>query len=428
VKITLINTMDVQGGAARAAYRLHKGLRGIGAESTYFVRDRRLNEPTVRQFIPDPSDAAVRHRAKCKAQLASAYNAYQETRDTDMEDLSSERVDGDENFFVQRPPADIFNLHWVAGFVDYHMFFTLERTNSPVVWTLHDMNPFTGGCHYDGGCNRFREQCGKCPVLGSDADTDITRDTFAAKAAIFEKWPDDRLHIVAPSQWLRDAARSSALFRKFDTTCIPYGIETDVYRPMDKLLARSRLGLPADARVVFFISHHVGQARKGFHELVEALSLMPDTKNLILIGIGDKANIPVDAPFRVLQIKYISNDEKIAEIYSAADITALPSRQDNLPNTMLESLSCATPVVGFRVGGIPDMIKDGETGFLGDAGNVESLGAALVDAFSDMDRLRECGLRGRTLIEKQHTLSAQAHTYMELYQSMHDVARAKRGY
>ncbi len=428
MKITLINTLDVQGGAARAAHRLHKGLCEIGANSTYFVRDRRLKDPTVRQFIPDPSDSAVAYRKERKAALTAAYDAYKDTRDPDIEQFSQERVDGDENFFIQRPPADVINLHWVAGFVDYPLFFTPERTRSPVVWTLHDMNPFTGGCHYDAGCDRFQDRCGTCPLLGSEIENDLTREIFEAKVRIFDQWPADQLHIVAPSQWLRDAAKSSTIFSKFNATCIPYGIETDVFRPMDKLEARAKLGLPADARVVLFISHQVGLARKGFRELVRALSLMPDTKNLILLGIGDKANVPVDAPFQVAQIKYISDDHQVAQIYSAADITALPSRQDNLPNTMLESLSCGTPVVGFRAGGIPDMIKDGETGFLADVGNIGALSAAFVEAFSDLTRLRDCGLRGRALMEKQHTLAAQAHAYMDLYEKMDKTARLKRGY
>ncbi len=148
MRVALINTMDLKGGAARAAYRLHKGLRGSGVNSTYYVRDQIKSDPTIRRFVPDPAPEVARHRATCKTAREAAYNAYALTRSPDIELFSQDQVDGDENFFVQLPRADVLNLHWVAGFVDYSMFFT-GRVRQPVVWTLHDMNPFTGGCHYD---------------------------------------------------------------------------------------------------------------------------------------------------------------------------------------------------------------------------------------------------------------------------------------
>lgn len=141
MRVALINTMDLKGGPARAAYRLHKGLCGIGVDSTYYVRDQTKSDPTIRRFIPDPAP----HRATCKTAREAAYNAYAMTRSPDIELFSQDQVDGDKNFFVQMPRADVLNLHWVAGFVDYRKFFT-GRVRQPVVWTLHDMNPFTGEC------------------------------------------------------------------------------------------------------------------------------------------------------------------------------------------------------------------------------------------------------------------------------------------
>ena len=218
MRILQINTLDVQGGAARAAYRLHRGLISVGADSTYFVREKRTRDDTVRKFIPDPSPAAVAHRAQRKAELDAAYDVYKETRSPDIEQFSQERVVGDENFYIQRPRADVINLHWVAGFVDYPLFFTPERTDVPVVWTLHDMNPFTGGCHFDQECGRFRTRCGACPLLGSTAEEDLTTRIFDTKAGIFANWSAERIHIVAPSTWLVSVARSSALFSKYDGT------------------------------------------------------------------------------------------------------------------------------------------------------------------------------------------------------------------
>ncbi len=427
MRIVQINTLDVQGGAARAAYRLHRGLVSIGANSTYFVREKRTRDDTVRKFIPDPSPVAIAHRAAEKAALETAYDAYKATRSPDIEQFSQERVDGDENFFIQRPRAEIINLHWVAGFVDYHLFFTPERIDVPVVWTLHDMNPFTGGCHFDQGCGRFRTRCGQCPLLGSSEGEDLTTRIFDAKSTIFAKWPVEKLHIVAPSHWLVGEAKSSALFGKYDGTCIPNSIEIDLFKPMDKMAARAALGLPLNARIVLFMSHQVSLARKGFRELVQALSLLPDTRDLVLIGVGDKTNVAIDSPVRIAMVNYVGDDATVAALYSAADITAVPSQQDNLPNTMLESMSCGTPVVGFDVGGIPDMVKEGDTGFLAPAGSIPGLGAAFMTAFSDKERLQECGRRARARVERHHSPEVQAKAYLALYERiLENAARSAR--
>ncbi len=275
MRVALINTMDMKGGAARAAFRLHKGLRGAGIDSTYYVRDQTNPDPTIRRFVPDP--AAEHRRLTEKAQRQAAYDAYAATRSPDIELFSQERVDGDENFFIQMPRADVINLHWVAGFVDYHTFFT-SRITKPVVWTLHDMNPFTGGCHYDQGCNKFKTACTACPLLGTTDPNDLSHRVFSAKAEILRQWPRTMLHIVTPSRWLAEEARNSTLFGRLEATVIPNSLETDVFVPMDKAAARAKLKLPQDARVVLFVSNHIKLARKGFHDLVHALSLVPDAR------------------------------------------------------------------------------------------------------------------------------------------------------
>lgn len=419
MRVALINTMDGKGGAARAAYRLHKGLCGLGVNSTYFVRDQTSADPTIRRYVPDPAPAAANHRATCKAAREAAYNAYAATRSPDIELFSQERLDGDENFFVQLPRADVINLHWVAGFVDYHTFFS-QRIDRPVVWTLHDMNPFTGGCHYDQGCGKFRTACGACPLLGTADPDDLSQRVFAAKADLFRDWPRHMLRIVAPSKWLADEARSSALFKKFDATVIPNSVETDIFKPMDRDAARAALKLPPDANIVLFVSNHIGLARKGFRELIHALSLVPDLENLVLVGIGDSHILTVDAPFRVMQIEHVGDDAKTAMLYAAADVMAIPSRQDNLPNTILESLSCGTPVVGFGVGGIPDVVREDETGYLAAPGHVPGLSLAFMKAFSDPERLRACGRRGRQLIVQSYSLDTQARAYAALYEQTFD--------
>jgi glycosyltransferase involved in cell wall biosynthesis len=413
VRVALINTMDMKGGAARAAFRLHKGLRGLGVESTYYVRDQTNPDPSIRRFVPNPAD--LQTRVSAKAMRDAAYNVYAATRSPDIELFSQERVDGDENFFIQMPRADVINLHWVAGFVDYHTFFT-PRVTKPVVWTLHDMNPFTGGCHYDQGCGKYKSQCAACPLLGTDDPHDLSSKVFAGKKAMLDAWPAARLKIVTPSRWLAEEARASALFQRFEATVIPNGLETDVFKPMNKAEARAKLNLPPDARIVLFVSNHIRLARKGFRELVHALSLVPDAHNLLLVGVGDSHILSVEAPFKVQQIEHVNDDATTAMIYAAADVMAIPSRQDNLPNTILESMSCGTPVVGFAAGGIPDLVREDETGFLAPPGNVAALSLAFMKAFENVEHLRNCGARGRTMVERDYSLAAQATAYRAFYE------------
>ena len=429
MRILHINTFDVRGGAARAAHRLHKSLLSAGADSTYFVQHRRIPDDTVRPFIPDPSPAAVAYRTQRKAQRDAAYAAYAATRSPYLETFSQESVDGDENFFIQRPRADIINLHWISSFVDYHLFFTPERTDVPVVWTLHDMNPLTGGCHFDDGCDRFKTHCGACPLLGSTQEHDLSWRVFEEKAKIFANWPADALHIVGPSRWTEKTANESALFGKFASTWIPHSIDIDAFKPVDKFKARATLGLPLHAKIVLFISHKTEIPRKGLRELVQALSLLPDTKDLLLLVVGDTTR-PQDfaAPFRTAFVNYLGDDNLVSALYSAVDVTAVPSKQDVGPLTMLESMACGTPVVGFDIGGVPDMVVEGETGFLAPAGNVPAFSAAFSAALSDADRLKDYGVKGRALVEQQYAPGVQAAAYLTLYERLTEAARCKRGY
>ena len=423
MKVTVLNSMDVTGGAARAAYRLVQGLRGQGQPVRYFVRDRKSADPDIVQYVPDTSPDSMAIRIKQAQTLQTAFDTYAETRDPNMEIFTYPDIDADPSFFDQLPKADLYNLHWIPNLVNYPQFFDPKVVQQPVVWTLHDQGPFTGGCHYDELCARFTDTCGACPLLGSDDPKDLSARNLEVKQTAMADWPDHKLHVVAPSQWLANEARRSALFGRFEVSCIPYGLETDVFRPYEKAATREELGMPQDAKVILFVANHLKLRRKGFQNLMKSLSLYPKPDELLLLGVGGSHEEDLQMPFRLAQANYIGDDSTMAKLYSAADVTAIPSFQDNLPNTMLESLACGTPVVGFDVGGLPDLVKEGETGFLARSEKVVDLGTAFVTALSDLDRLVEMGQRGRAVIEANHKLSDQANAYMQLFESM--LARAE---
>ena len=421
--VTLLNLMDAQGGAARSAYRLMLGLQAIGQPVKYFVGQQSVPNPDIVTYQPDGSPQALLNRHNKIQESQKAFDVYAATRDPNMEIFTYPSTDGDLSFFDQLPKADVYNPHWIAGFLDYPLFFNPERTTTPVVWTLHDQGPFTGGCHYDELCGRFTDACGACPLLGSDDPNDLSAKNFQIKKDALAQWPDHMMHIVSPSRWLAEEARKSALFGRFDVSCIPYGIETDVFRPYDQATCREEIGLPQDAKIILFVANHLKLRRKGFQNLMNALSLYPNPEELMLLGVGASHEEELSMPFRLAQADYVDNDSTMAKLYSAADVTAIPSFQDNLPNTMLESMACGTPVVAFDVGGIPDLVKDGETGFLARSEKVVDLGTAFVTALSDLTRLKEMGEIGRQKMEAEHKLADQATAYIPLYEQMVSQAR-----
>lgn len=323
----------------------------------------------------------------------------------------------------QIPSCDVINLHWVAHFVDYRLLGALMSRRLPIVWTLHDMNPFTGGCHYDNGCGRYMDCCGACPQLGSTIDADPSRRAWKRKQRALQELESDCLHLVAPSQWMADAVRRSSLLGRFPVTTIPYGLDVDIFSPRSAEVGRRALEIPCDASVVLFVAHSVSVQRKGLALLSQALASLHDLPALFLLSLGSGAP-DVEGNIPHLHVGHISQERLLALLYSTADVYVVPSLQDNLPNTVLESLACGTPVVGFDVGGIPDMVRPGVTGLLAPVGEVVGLSAAIAEVLQDDVRRAEMSRNSRCVAEDEYSLKVQAQRYLELYESL--VRRQKR--
>jgi glycosyltransferase involved in cell wall biosynthesis len=287
----------------------------------------------------------------------------------------------------------------------------------PVFWTLHDMNAFTGGCHYDAGCGRYEQSCGTCPQLDSGRPDDVSHRIWLRKKRAFAQIALDQLHFISPSHWLADTLKRSSLLANRPVTVIPYGVDIDDFAPRDRRLARNVLGIPPDAAAILFVADSVENRRKGFARLAEVLADLRDVPNLWAISVG--RNKPV-ANFSAehLHLGYVDNDRLLSLIYSAADAFAIPSLQDNLPNTVLESMACGTPVVGFDVGGIPDMVRPGVTGFLAPMGDVTAFRVALSTLLQDSVLRAELAANCRRLAKEEYALDIQASHYLRLYKSV----------
>jgi glycosyltransferase involved in cell wall biosynthesis len=416
MKIVHLSTSDISGGAARAAHRLHTGLRRLSYGSSMFVANRASVDPTVITFVP-PIDLSNRLRRRLRRErITRSFMRYRVSRPASYERFSDDRTQHGAALVHQLPPGDVVNLHSIASFIDYRTFFAAVPQHTPVVWTLHDMNPFTGGCHYDDGCGRYMDGCGVCPQLGSDDAADLSHKIWERKRKIFAQIKPGRLHIVTPSHWMAGMVKCSILLGGCPVTVIPYGLDVDDFAPRPRCPARNILGVPQNARVVLFVAEAMEIRRKGFALLAKALAGLADLTNLFVISVG-RRKPAIDTQFPHLHLGHISNDRLLSLVYSAADILVCPALQENLAQTALESLACGTPIVGFAVGGFPDMVRQGVTGLLVPPQDVPALRAAIADSLQDVSRRAEMAANCRRIAVEEYSLEVQARRYVELYQA-----------
>lgn len=416
MKIVHLNTNDNIDGAGRAAYRLHKGLRGKGIDSYMFVQRKRTSDSTVVAYNLPRSLLERLSRRLLQFRLTLDRASYRSSRPSGYERFSPPRTLFRGDLVAQIPPADVLNLHSIADFVDYPSFFERNKTN-PIVWTLHDMEPFTAGCHYDFGCDKYTTQCAACPQLGSRQRSDLAFRAWKSKQLAYSQIDPGRLHLVALNRWMVGEVQRSAILRQFPLTIIPNGLDVEVFAPRDRGFARQVLGIPDGARVVLFVSSSVKTRRKGFAFLTQAFAQIKDFGNMLLLSVGEGTpELTSSGPH--IHMDVIGNDRLLSLVYSAADAFVIPSLQDNLPNTVLESFACGTPVVGFAVGGVHDLVSTGETGFLAPVEDATALAQAVCDLLSDRDRWHTMSVRCRQRAIQEYSLDVQAERYARLYEQV----------
>lgn len=412
---------DALGGAARAAYRLHRALPTIGIDSQMLVAIKRSQEPS----ILDGGSIINRIAGRISSHWDQCYVRSYKSRKPLLFSPAKAKTRT-----VQRAnkiSTDIYHLHWITnGFLRVEDLRTLEK---PLVWTLHDLWGFTGGCHYGEGCSRFENECGSCPLLDSRVQKDLSRETWERKRSA---WRDIDLTLIAPSRWMARMAASSALFRSRRIEVIPYCLDTQVFCPTECAVARRRLSLPHDKQVVLFSAlTGDGDKRKGLHLLKSAFESLAKNGNagpicLAVAGMNGEKRAS-SFSFDVHYLGILKREEEMALACAAADVFVAPSMEDNLPNTVLEALSCGTPCVAFDIGGMRDMIEHQKNGYLARPFDTDDLAGGIKWVLANGNRRRSLGEAARNKVVAEYGFDRIARRHLRLYEELTLATKRSRG-
>lgn len=417
MKIIHLNTYDGNGGAGRACLRLSNALRGDGVDSSVMVYYKFGKNPAIINLSNGIfAKAKAIFNIMAERYLAKLFVKALKTP------FSLQWFGKSLHRNSALKEADVIHLHWINhGFLSPKFLAALDELEKPIVWTFHDSNAFTGGCHVRYSCENFHQQCGDCPLLRFSGKNDLSHVNWTRKQKAYSKL---NFHVVAPSKWMAASVKQSSLLGIRNITVIPNTIESDVFKPYVKTEAKKILKIAADKFVImsgFMPSKN--DKHKGTQYLIHALNelasrseIANDKIELVIFGNKDTENMP-EFPFKTTFLGTINKDEHLAKCYSAADAFILPSLEDNLPNTVMESLACATPVIAFKTGGIPDMVKHLENGYLADYKSASDLADGIEWLYLHGDR-ESIQKEARRTILMDFSPSVIADRHLALYKTL----------
>ncbi|SKB57397.1 glycosyltransferase family 4 protein [Dyadobacter psychrophilus] len=409
-----LSNFHLEGGAGVAAARLHRALLKSNVESQLLV-----SKPTHEELgVSGLSHHGLESRKALARFIGERLYFYPQEKDASVRFAFSPAefgADISNHPLVQQ--ADIIHLHWINfGFLSIDSLDKLFLLGKPIVWTLHDMWTFTGGCHYSRGCENFLTHCQYCPYLAKPEEYDISFRQFERKQEIYKK---AKMALISPSQWLDNLVKKAALTVGIASLSIPNCIDTDLFKPLEKTEIRRRLNLPVSKKLILFAGANTSDPRKGFIYFKQALEKIGLLASEIEVMVLGKANPKMMAafPLPVHYLGKISSPAKMVEAYNAADMIVVPSLEDNLPNTIMEAMSCGTPAVGFATGGIPEMIDHQVNGYIALQASAHSLAEGIEWVLEDQNNAR-MSENARTKVLETYAESIVAAQYQQLYQSL----------
>ncbi len=410
--ILQIGTFHKEGGAAVAALRLKQALVRAGEDCQLLVH----NSDTFQENVTPWADTNFKKKLAWLQFVGERLAFLPNEKDASVRFAFSPAAVGadiSKHPLVQK--AAILHLHWINfGFLSLSDLAKLFALNKPIIWTMHDMWAITGGCHYSRGCTKFRDHCHNCPYLSNPGAYDISFEQFETKANLYK---NPNLTFVSPSNWLTNLTQLAPLRFHHNAITIPNCIDTEIYRPIDKYAAREKLELPVAKKLILFSGVNTADPRKGYHYFEEAInSLNRMDVEVLIFGKGkpeDFKNLRVKVHF----LGKISDPQKLIAAYSAADLIAVPSLEDNLPNTIMEAMACGTPAVGFNTGGIAEMIDHLENGYVAEAADSNSLAKGFNYILDQLDT-KKLGNAARKKVLASYSESQIAKQYITLYKSV----------
>lgn len=412
MKVVLICTSEKKGGAAVACDRLMKALQKADMEVKRIVLDKSTQNPDVLSVNGS-------FRLKIWNKFRFLWERFVIWKDNGFSrktlfQVSIANTGTDVSRLPEVKVADIIHLHWInQGMLSLNNIRQLLGLGKPIVWTLHDMWAFTGICHYSGDCDRFQERCGCCPLLGTKAgNKDLSFRILQKKL----KLDYGRIGFVTCSSWLQRIASESLLLKNQNVSSIPNPIDVSLFKPLEKQISREKFSLKTGKKLILFGAVKLTDERKGYRYFCEAVKLLqqsyPELKEQVeLVFLGDiKGEMSEVEGYKSNFAGYLSDTNAIVQLYNAVDVFVIPSLEDNLPNTVMESMACGTPVVGFDVGGIPEMIVHKQTGYVAEYKNSMDLmrGIFWVLFEAGEKNLREHSVKrvrnlyGETVVAKQY--------------------------
>ncbi len=427
MKVLHLSTADANGGAAKGAYSMHKALCEAGVDSHMLVADKFTSDRTVTGSTGITGSQKVQ-KGLCQTLEYWPLRRYKNKRPGPFSAaVYPSRIAAQ----VEAIDPDIINLHWVAkGSLRPSDLQKFQRQRPRhLVWTLRDMWPFTGGCHYSGDCSAYQTGCGQCPLLGSSDRHDLSYQVWQRKYAA---WKDLTVNIAPLSEWLADCVRQSKLFAHQPIQVIPNAIDTDKYRPIDRAVARHLLKLPQTKKLILFGAlQPTADRRKRFHHLRSAfhhLADQPQSNQLEAVIFG--ADQPIEDPHKNLDLKLpttflgrLHDDLTLALAYSAADVMVMPSIQDNFAKTTIEAMACGIPVVGFNGTGFKDCVVHQKNGYAATCFDPIDLAEGIAWVLADSDRYETLSAHARQTVEAKFSLTRQAEQYQQLYSRLMQTER-----
>ena len=417
MKIVHLNTYEGNGGAGRACLRLSDALNASGVDSSVMVYYQFKESSKAIAFSTTPFQKAravfniLSERYLAKGLVKALKTPFS------LQWFGSSVID-----HPALKEADLIHLHWINhGFLRPKDLAALEELDKPIVWTFHDSNAFTGGCHVRYSCENFHKQCGFCPLLKISGKNDVSHLNWMSKK---KGYSNLGFHIVAPSKWMAKSIKFSSLMGAREVSVIPNTIETGIFKPYVKSEAKKMLKISPDKFVLmsgFMPSKN--DKHKGTSYLIDALKdlagrpgIVKENIELLIFGNKDQAEMP-EFPFKTTFLGTINDDVQLAKSYSAADAFITASLEDNLPNTVMESLACATPVVAFKTGGIPDMVEHLVNGYLADYESSEDLATGMEWLYHE-ENASDIQKEARLTILTHFSEEVIAEKHILLYQSL----------